>query len=119
MKAFYLPLSKFQDLGVPNPGGILFSSCCKALYPLVNKCSISTSGGRKCGCKEREAHCWETELWLKDALKIKGKERRDSSYFWNRNEEMGEADGWLAASHGGLFQLILGWGSKSLPRKIT
>lgn len=23
---------------------------------------------------------------------------------------MGEADGWLAASRGGLFQLILGWG---------
>lgn len=23
---------------------------------------------------------------------------------------MGEADGWLAASHGRLFQLILGWG---------
>lgn len=23
---------------------------------------------------------------------------------------MGEADGCLAASHGGLFQLILGWG---------
>lgn len=23
---------------------------------------------------------------------------------------MGEADGWLAAGHGALFQLILGWG---------
>lgn len=41
------------------------------------------------------------------------RERRDSSSFWNRNEEMGEADGCFA----GLFHLTWGWGVAVISRK--
>ena len=41
MKVFHLPLSEFQDLGMSNLRDILFSLCCKALCPLVNKCNVS------------------------------------------------------------------------------
>lgn len=112
-------LSEFLDLCLSFLSAILFSLCCKALWPLVNKCNVSAVilllGEIVVVRKEKLTICtmtywWGIELRVKDELKIKwkveGKER--FQLLLEQKREMGEADGWLAASHSWSFQLILG-----------
>lgn len=42
MQVFHLPLSEFQDSGLPHLHDILFSLLSKALCSLVIKCNVST-----------------------------------------------------------------------------
>lgn len=80
------------------------------LCPLVNKCNVSARifllEENVVVQRGKHTMCSVADGELSSDWSGKWKERRDSSYFWNRNEDMGEAAGWLAASHGGWFQLI-------------
>lgn len=98
---------------------VLFSLYCKALWPLVNKCKVSAAMllleeivvvRKEKLIIHSMTYWWGIELWVKDELKIKwkveGKER--FQLLLEQKRGMGEADGWLAASHSWSFQLILG-----------
>lgn len=106
MKVFHLHLSEFQDLSLPNLCDILFSLCCKALCPLVNKCNVSAIifllEENVVVRREKHTICsityWRgNELWLKDALKIKWKVEGEERFQSLLEQKWGDGGSrWLA-----------------------